>query len=256
MEPTDDLATTGPEPAPRSAWRVTPAAATAVVAGALLLLTLVGLATNAEPVLNPTTEQSPRPNAAPASNYQSPSGDAPPELPVLVPAVPRTPPRLPGIVAIAAALIVALVALAALRDRFRGNTLQSRFLLRTPGDEEPDADHLADLAGKLRERLLSADDPRLAIQQAYASVESGFGVEQLARDPAETPLLYLQRLFGRVGSVQAPLARLTSLFEIARFSTQPITLSMRDEAADALDEIRTIYLDKSTRKRLADQCSL
>lgn len=84
-------------------------------------------------------------------------------------------------------------------------------------------------------------DPRAAIQRAYAAVETGFGSRELARKPAETPMRYLQRVFGRHLDQAGPLHVLTSLFETARFSTQPVTEGMRSEAIEAVSEIREHY---------------
>jgi len=263
--PIDEPAIGRPDQPGRSPWQVAPSMTFAIVGSALLLLTVVGLASNSEPIV---TSQAAgfQPTVVSASRVPTDGAhDAPPIVETETREPPATPPRLPGIVAIIAAAIVGLVALNALRGWITGNSvrwrlstfLDGRFGAGEPDEveHEPDAEELATLAGALRDRLLSTNDPRLAIQQAYAAVESGFGVEQLARHATETPLTYLHRVFGRVGAVREPLARLTSLFEVARFSTQPVTLSMRDEAAEALDDVRTIYLDKSTQDQLDDACS-
>jgi len=84
-------------------------------------------------------------------------------------------------------------------------------------------------------------DPRAAIQRAYAAVETGFGSRDLARKPAETPLRYLQRVFGRNLDQSAPLQQLTVLFEAARFSSAPVTEQMRTQAIEAFAEIREHY---------------
>lgn len=264
-EPIDEPAIGREDRPGSSAWRVAPTTVAAVITAAFLLLTLVGLAANSEPITSPPTGNG---QSVAVETDRAPTDaahDAPPELEIeQVPPPPR-PPRFPGIVAILAAAIVVLLALNVFRSWVTGNSLRWRLGTLLDGrfgdreldevDSEPDAEELATLAGELRDRLLSTSDPRLAIQQAYAAVESGFGIEQLARRTTETPMSYLHRVFGRVGAVRAPLARLTSLFEVARFSTQPITIPMRDEAAAALDDIRSIYLDKSTQDRLDDACS-
>lgn len=107
--------------------------------------------------------------------------------------------------------------------------------------EEEQADAIGDFAHDLIDELNAADSPRLAIQRAYAAVETGFGAQELARKPAETPLRYLKRIFGRHNQVKAPLERLTALFERARFSDEPMDESKRSEAIAALTEIGDYY---------------
>lgn len=107
-----------------------------------------------------------------------------------------------------------------------------------------DAEHaqaVADFADELIVELELGDDPRLAIQRAYANVETGFGRKDLARRPAETPLRYLERVFGRRKNAAPALRTLTGLFEVARFSDEPISADMRSEAVEALLTIRGHY---------------
>lgn len=253
-----------PTPVGRSAWSVSPTTAIAVFVAALALFSLVGLATNSEPLVQPSDGETAPSAGSVSGRYGATAQDAPPVEDVIV-EPPKTPPRLPGIIAIAAAILVVAALLVVLRSWLTGNAMRWRLGRFTDGrfeePTEPDAEEVARLAADLREQLLHGDDPRLAIQQAYAAVESGFGVEQFTRDPAETPLRYLARVFGRLGAVQEPLGRLTTLFELARFSTRPITEAMRDEAAAALADIRSIYLDAAkeadgaARQDEVDECS-
>lgn len=103
------------------------------------------------------------------------------------------------------------------------------------------AEAIADFADELIDELELGGEPRLAIQRAYAAVETGFGLRELKRKPAETPLKYLDRIFGRRAEAAPALGRLTELFQLARFSTEPIDDSMRIEAIDALRTIRDEY---------------
>jgi len=93
----------------------------------------------------------------------------------------------------------------------------------------------------LIDELSIEGDPRAAIQRAYAAVETGFGSRELARKPAETPLRYLERVFGRNLDQAGPLQQLTTLFEAARFSSAPVTENMRTQAIDSFAEIREHY---------------
>lgn len=107
--------------------------------------------------------------------------------------------------------------------------------------EEDEAEAIADFARDLIDELNDGDSPRYAIQRAYAAVETGFGAQELARKPAETPLRYLDRIFGRHSAVKEPLATLTDLFQHARFSDDAVTEPMRSQAIDALTDIRDYY---------------
>jgi len=107
--------------------------------------------------------------------------------------------------------------------------------------EEQEAEAIADFARDLIDELNDGDSPRYAIQRAYAAVETGFGAQELARKPAETPLRYLDRIFGRHATVKEPLATLTDLFQQARFSEDPVEESMRTDAITALTDIRDYY---------------
>lgn len=122
----------------------------------------------------------------------------------------------------------------------------TRYRLASSAASDPpdDAIHEEDIirvATDVIDELSFEGDPRVAIQRAYAAVETGFGSRQFARKPAETPLRYLERVFGRDLERAAPLQELTALFERARFSTQPITEAMRAQAIASVTEIRTHY---------------
>lgn len=108
-------------------------------------------------------------------------------------------------------------------------------------DEEEQAEAIADFARDLIDELNEGDSPRYAIQRAYAAVETGFGATEFTRRPAETPLRYLDRIFGRHNKVKEPLEQLTHLFQRARFSDEPIDEDMRASAINALSEIRDYY---------------
>ena len=104
-------------------------------------------------------------------------------------------------------------------------------------------------------RYLRAElEPRLAVRCAYAAVAAGLGRHELARLPAETEMEFLTRQLRRSGihptragpgtetgttgrSLDA-LARLTDLFELARFSDRPVDAGMRAEALAALEDVR------------------
>lgn len=115
---------------------------------------------------------------------------------------------------------------------------------------EEEADQIVKITRDLIDELSEGDDPRLAIQRAYAAVETGLGTDELARRQAETPLQYLSRVFGRNENAAPPLRELTKLFEVARFSQAPIDESMREQAIEHLTEIRERYKDQLSTQSL------
>lgn len=124
---------------------------------------------------------------------------------------------------------------------------------RRPEDDEDDDGGLEALviidhasAGwtleQLRRRLEAEPDPRLAIREAYAVVESGFGIGGgLARRRTETALQYLERTLGMIDGGTKPLRVLTGLFLLARFSNRPMNEAMRRAAIDAVVELQARF---------------
>ncbi len=71
---------------------------------------------------------------------------------------------------------------------------------------------------------LRADpDPRRAVIAAYARMERALARSGLPRSPAEAPREYLRRTLPGVGAGAASVARLTALFERAKFSPHAST---------------------------------
>jgi hypothetical protein len=81
-------------------------------------------------------------------------------------------------------------------------------------------------------------DPRAAVLAAYARMEAAFASVGLARRPSDAPREYLARLEAGLGGGRAPAARLTELFERARFSPHPVGEDTRSEAIGALETLR------------------
>jgi Domain of unknown function (DUF4129) len=69
-------------------------------------------------------------------------------------------------------------------------------------------------------------------------MERALGERGLARHAAETPVEYLTRLLAQVEAGAAAAARLTSLYERAKFSSHEIDESMRRDAVAALQSLR------------------
>jgi hypothetical protein len=87
--------------------------------------------------------------------------------------------------------------------------------------------------------LEAEQDARLAVIAAYARMEGVLARHGLRRRPSETPVEYLGRILGDLTSRSDAVARLTALFEEAKFSRHEIDAAMKRDAIDALRAIRT-----------------
>jgi hypothetical protein len=126
-------------------------------------------------------------------------------------------------------LIAAAVVIAVLVDRRRR---------RRP--DALTAEQLKELGEALDEAIddLRRDpDPRRAVVAAYARMEQALTVYGLPRKPAEAPYEYLRRV-ARELEAEQPVAALTELFEVAKFSEHSIDETMRGRAIDALTAVR------------------
>jgi hypothetical protein len=81
-------------------------------------------------------------------------------------------------------------------------------------------------------------DARRAVIAAYARMEAVLGRNGLRRRPSETPVEYLRRILLGLTARGDSVARLTSLFEQAKFSRHEIDGAMKQDAIGALREIR------------------
>ena len=208
------------------------------VAGTLGLLLLVGIASNAEQFSLGETDAPPARNVLPIEGGISPNETEAPTV--------ADPVEVPDNVVIALAAILGvglLYLLSRQRFSFRFRKPSINFTRTTAVEitEEEEAEQIADFARDLIDELNEGDSPRYAIQRAYAAVETGFGATELTRKAAETPLRYLDRIFGRHAKVREPLEALTHLFQRARFSSEPVNEEMRASAIAALTEIRDYY---------------
>jgi MYXO-CTERM domain-containing protein len=106
---------------------------------------------------------------------------------------------------------------------------------------QPGAEPRALVAAGARDAAVAAAipaDPRAAVLAAYARMEAAFASVGLARRPSDAPREYLARLEAGLGGGRAPAARLTELFERARFSPHPVGEATRSEAIGALETLR------------------
>lgn len=86
--------------------------------------------------------------------------------------------------------------------------------------------------------LESEPDARRAVIAAYARMETVLARNGLRRRPSETPVEYLRRILIGLTSRGYAVSLLTDLFEQAKFSRHPIDEAMKQDAIDALREIR------------------
>jgi hypothetical protein len=96
---------------------------------------------------------------------------------------------------------------------------------------------LRDALDEAIEDLRRDPDPRRAVVAAYARMEQALSVYGLPRKAAETPYEYLRRV-GRELEAEEPVAALTELFEVAKFSEHSVDEGMRRRAIDALTAVR------------------
>lgn len=135
-----------------------------------------------------------------------------------------------------AMLIAAMVFFARrseLRERERNAIyLRSDLVIDEPDDADDEA-----IAGALRTSLAhlrASDDPRLAIRAAYGTLLDGLADIGLERRPYEAPAEYIGRCLATRSLPDRPIDELLHLFELARFSTRPITTAHAASADRAL----------------------
>jgi hypothetical protein len=92
--------------------------------------------------------------------------------------------------------------------------------------------------------LESVQDPRLAVQRAYARMEESLGDIELSRAPDETPAEFTARVLRVLGVSAAAASDLTALFEIARFSDHPMD---EDDRRRAIASVRRVEAEVAPR---------
>lgn len=107
-----------------------------------------------------------------------------------------------------------------------------------------EADLLATL-DQLTAALNSNPDPRTAVLRSYALLESVLASHGSTRAPHETPTEHLRRSLRTIRVDAAPLIRLGELYEVARFSDQPISVEQQRDAARSLEAARRALASRS-----------
>jgi hypothetical protein len=126
-----------------------------------------------------------------------------------------------------------------------GGATLAVFLLSRAGRHRRRADPadaaaaLSDALDESLDDLRAEHDPRRAVIAAYARMERVLAVSGFPRRPAEAPLEFLTRVLRDfLHTSAASVARLTALFERAKFSRHEIGPAMKEEAIDALVAVR------------------
>lgn len=104
-------------------------------------------------------------------------------------------------------------------------------------DEAFETDLIAALE-QLTTELGESSDPREAVLRSYAVLETVLASHGFRRTRSETPTEHLRRSLKNLRVDASPLIRLGSLYEIARFSEEPISAAQQHDAADALARAR------------------
>jgi len=86
--------------------------------------------------------------------------------------------------------------------------------------------------------LRAEADPRRAVIAAYARLERVLAAHGLPRRVSETPEEYLARILVDLEVDQRAVRRLTDLFTRAKFSQHVVDLGMKEDAIDALEQVR------------------
>lgn len=92
--------------------------------------------------------------------------------------------------------------------------------------------------GEGLDQLLAEADARRAVIAAYAAMERSLARGGHGRRRAEAPLEYLARILSEVELDAGPAARLTDLYETAKFSVHPMGSGDRSAALGALEALR------------------
>ncbi len=103
-----------------------------------------------------------------------------------------------------------------------------------------DEDALARLLRDLELDISNERDPGRAIRFGYAKIEQQLTDMGIARTAVETEREFLLRALPTLGSAGDAMARLTRLFEQARFGHQPIDETMRQDAVSAVQELLAV----------------
>jgi hypothetical protein len=114
----------------------------------------------------------------------------------------------------------------------------SRARPRDGGVRRPAGPALEKVLDEAVDDVISEEDPRRAVIEAWARMERVLAASGLPRRASEAPFEYAARAFAELGLPAAGLEGFAWLFEWARFSLNEVTASMREEAVTRLVALR------------------
>jgi hypothetical protein len=122
----------------------------------------------------------------------------------------------------------------------------ARIAYRRPPASGPGPHHTAFAAAveDSLEDLQRETDPRAAIIRIYCNFERAVAAAEFPRRPWQTPIEFMRMVLGSFRLPAAPVADLTSLFELARFSCHAVGSKERETALNSLIEIRAMLADE------------
>jgi hypothetical protein len=100
------------------------------------------------------------------------------------------------------------------------------------------AEALSDVLDETLDDLRVETDPRRAVIAAYARMERALAAHGFPRRRFEAPHEYLSRVLDELSGGRLAAARLTALFERARFSPHEIDAGMKAEAIEAIESLQ------------------
>jgi len=100
------------------------------------------------------------------------------------------------------------------------------------------AEQLALVLDDTLDDLRAESDPRRAIVAAYARLERVLAANGVGREPAETSEEYLHRVLIGLTLRSGGVERLTALFTQAKFSHHDVDAGMKEDAIEALEQVR------------------
>ncbi len=120
-------------------------------------------------------------------------------------------------------------------------------LSRQPPEDERSRARLAAAVEESLEDLRLEPDARAAIIKCYQRFEHVIAAAKLPRPPWQTPVEFMRAALGKLPLPADAVARLTGLFEIARFSRHAVGPAERENAWQSLADIREA-LDRTKEK--------
>jgi len=129
--------------------------------------------------------------------------------------------------------IVALLVGVSLTAFLRHKARRSKLLTEVKLVQE-----LREVLDETLDDLRNETDPRKAVIAAYARMERILAAHGLPRRPSEAPREYLERVLVELQVTKRAVERLTELFARAKFSQHEVDPQMKEEAIEALVDLR------------------